>query len=122
MVGVCRWIPLPVFRVVPALEIITTLHAGGKFHDKSYATAGGLNGVGASVVNALSLWTEVVVERDGHKWRQMFSRGKPASALEQLEVSRRHGTQVTFLPDPDIFPIPRSRWNGWWRCVAPRLT
>ncbi len=97
--------PLARYPGRSALEIIfTTLHAGGKFHDKSYATAGGLNGVGASVVNALSLWTEVVVERDGHKWRQNFSRGKPATTLERLEVSRRHGTQVTFLPDPDIFP------------------
>ncbi|MBF0459857.1 MAG: type IIA DNA topoisomerase subunit B [Magnetococcales bacterium] len=97
--------PLARYPGRSALEIIfTTLHAGGKFHDKAYATAGGLNGVGASVVNALSLWTEVVVERDGHKWRQCFSRGKPAAPLEQLEVSRRHGTQVTFLPDPDIFP------------------
>lgn len=99
--------PLPRYPDRSALEVIfTTLHAGGKFHDKAYATAGGLNGVGASVVNALSLWTEVVVERDGHKWRQLFSRGKPASPLEQQEVSRRHGTQVTFLPDPEIFPEP----------------
>ncbi len=98
--------PLARYPGRSALEVIfTTLHAGGKFHDKSYATSGGLNGVGSSVVNALSLWTEVLVERDGHKWRQTFSRGKTASSLEQLEVSRRHGTQVTFLPDPDIFPI-----------------
>ncbi|MBF0400508.1 MAG: type IIA DNA topoisomerase subunit B [Magnetococcales bacterium] len=99
--------PLPRYPDRSALEVIfTTLHAGGKFHDKAYATAGGLNGVGASVVNALSLWTEVVVERDGYKWRQFFSRGKPASPLEQQESSRRHGTQVTFLPDPEIFPDP----------------
>ncbi|MEO5349301.1 MAG: type IIA DNA topoisomerase subunit B [Magnetococcus sp. YQC-3] len=97
--------PLARYPGRSALEVIfTTLHAGGKFHSRAYATAGGLNGVGASVVNALSLWTEVVVERDGHKWRQSFSRGKPAAPLEQLEPSRRHGTQVTFLPDPDIFP------------------
>ncbi|MEO5339918.1 MAG: type IIA DNA topoisomerase subunit B [Magnetococcus sp. MYC-9] len=99
--------PLSRYPDRSALEVIfTTLHAGGKFHDKAYATAGGLNGVGASVVNALSLWTEVVVERDGYKWRQNFSRGKPATALEQLAPSRHHGTQVTFLPDPEIFPDP----------------
>ncbi|MBF0161847.1 MAG: DNA topoisomerase IV subunit B [Magnetococcales bacterium] len=97
--------PLARYPDRSALEVIfTTLHAGGKFHDRAYATAGGLNGVGASVVNALSLWTEVVVERDGYQWRQCFSKGKPATPLEQLEKCRRHGTRVTFLPDPDIFP------------------
>ena len=97
--------PLPRYPNQSALEIIfTTLHAGGKFHNKSYATAGGLNGVGSSVVNALSLWTEVIVERDGYKWRQRFAKGKPVSPLEKLEASPRHGTQVAFLPDPEIFP------------------
>ncbi|MBF0263112.1 MAG: type IIA DNA topoisomerase subunit B [Magnetococcales bacterium] len=100
--------PLPRYPDRSALEVImTTLHAGGKFHDKAYETAGGLNGVGVSVVNALSAWTEVVVERDGHRWRQRFERGVAASPLEQLEATRRRGTLVTFLPDGDIFPLTR---------------
>ena len=97
--------PSPQYPDKSALEIIfTMLHAGGKFHNRSYATAGGLNGVGASVVNALSLWTEVIVEREGHTWRQRFSKGKPTSPLEKMGASRQHGTQVAFSPDPDIFP------------------
>ncbi|MBF0182585.1 MAG: type IIA DNA topoisomerase subunit B [Magnetococcales bacterium] len=100
--------PLPRYPDKSALEIImTTLHAGGKFHDKAYETAGGLNGVGVSVVNALSLWTEVLVERDGFRWRQRFGRGVPETTLERLESTRRHGTQVTFLPDGEIFPDTR---------------
>lgn len=97
--------PLPRYPDQSALEVIfTKLHAGGKFHNKAYATAGGLNGVGASVVNALSSWTEVVVERDGFKWKQSFSCGKSASVLEKMEPSRQHGTMVSFLPDNKIFP------------------
>ena len=96
--------PLPRYPDRSALEVIlTTLHAGGKFHNKAYATAGGLNGVGISVVNALSLWTEVTVERDGARWRQRFAQGRPDTPLERLGGSRKHGTQVSFLPDPDIF-------------------
>ena len=97
--------PLPRYPDQSALEVIfTTLHAGGKFHNKAYATAGGLNGVGASVVNALSLWTEVLVERDGFRWQQTFAKGKPTSPLNKVATTRRHGTQVSFLPDSDIFP------------------
>ena len=66
-----------------ALEIIlTTLHAGGKFSDHNYTSAGGLHGVGASVVNALSETLEAKVYRDGHEWIQKFSRGKPVSKLD----------------------------------------
>lgn len=93
-----------------ALEVIlTTLHSGGKFHNKAYDTAGGLNGVGLSVVNALSLWTEVTVERDGFRWRQRFHQGNAETALERLEATRRRGTRVAFLPDPAIFPDPGIR-------------
>ncbi|MEO5346546.1 MAG: type IIA DNA topoisomerase subunit B [Magnetococcus sp. YQC-9] len=100
--------PLPRYPDRSALEVImTTLHAGGKFHDKAYETAGGLNGVGVSVVNALSAWTEVLVERDGHRWRQRYERGQVASPLEQLDPTRRRGTLVTFLPDDAIFPMTR---------------
>lgn len=96
--------PLPRYPDKSALEVImTTLHAGGKFHNKAYETAGGLNGVGVSVVNALSQWTEVVVEREGYRWRQRFARGLPDGTLERLDATRKHGTQVTFLPDTQIF-------------------
>ena len=96
--------PLPRYPNQSALEVIfTMLHAGGKFHNEAYATAGGLNGVGASVVNALSVWTEVTVEREGFRWRQRFAKGKTDSPLEKLSSTRQHGTQVAFLPDPDIF-------------------
>ncbi|HEY3800525.1 MAG TPA: DNA topoisomerase IV subunit B [Caulobacteraceae bacterium] len=83
--------------------IMTMLHAGGKFSGKAYETAGGLHGVGASVVNALSERVEVTVWKDGAEWRQTFSRGKPTSKLQQLGATRRHGTQVSFSPDPVIF-------------------
>ena len=87
-----------------ALEVImTVLHAGGKFSGKAYETSGGLHGVGASVVNALSELLEVTVWRDGFEHRQTFSRGKPQGPLEKLGPSRKKGTQVKFLPDPQIF-------------------
>ncbi|MBF0133144.1 MAG: DNA topoisomerase IV subunit B [Magnetococcales bacterium] len=88
-----------------ALEVILTkLHAGGKFNNKAYTTSGGLNGVGISVVNALSSKTVVIVERDGHCWRQSFSRGVPITALIQEGETRKRGTRVEFFPDRDIFP------------------
>ena len=87
-----------------ALEIVfTTLHSGGKFSDSNYASAGGLHGVGASVVNALSEKLEAFVTRDGFEWSQAYSRGKPISTLKKGRRSSSHGTRVTFRPDPDIF-------------------
>lgn len=87
-----------------ALEVIlTTLHAGGKFSDRSYMSAGGLHGVGASVVNALSIEFVATVWRDGHEWTQRFSRGKPKSKLEKGARSKATGTQVFFRPDDEIF-------------------
>lgn len=88
-----------------ALEVILTkLHAGGKFNNKAYTTSGGLNGVGISVVNALSSKTVVIVERDGHCWRQSFSKGLPITALIKEGETRKRGTRVEFFPDRDIFP------------------
>lgn len=89
----------------PALELIlTTLHSGGKFGDnEAYFHSGGLHGVGASVVNALSRKLIATVRRDGHEWRQAFRRGKPAGELEKLGPFRGHGTSIYFEPDPDIF-------------------
>ncbi len=90
----------------PALEIIlTTLHAGGKFSDLNYVTAGGLHGVGASVVNALSEKLEATVFRDGFEWRQSFSRGKTEGALKKGGSSRKKGTKIFFRPDPEIFSV-----------------
>src|SRR6201985_3291922 len=87
-----------------ALEVIfTVLHAGGKFSGKAYETSGGLHGVGASVVNALSEWLKVSVWRDGHEWRQSFARGHTQGQIEQVGPSRKRGTLVSFLPDPEIF-------------------
>lgn len=88
----------------PALELIlTTLHAGGKFSDVNYASAGGLHGVGASVVNALSERMEATVIRDGFEWQQQFSRGKVASKLNKGKKSSKQGTRIFFRPDSEIF-------------------
>jgi len=88
-----------------ALEtIFTVLHAGGKFEHGSYKTAGGLHGVGASVVNALSKELVATVKRDGAQWEMRFKQGKPVSALKKLGPARGTGTTVYFKPDPAIFP------------------
>src|SRR5215831_18285418 len=88
-----------------ALEtIFTVLHAGGKFEHGSYKTAGGLHGVGASVVNALSKELVATVKRDGAQWEMRFKQGKPVSALKKLGPTRGTGTTVHFRPDPAIFP------------------
>ena len=87
-----------------ALEVIfTTLHAGGKFDNDAYKVAGGLHGVGASVVNALSKSLVAEVRRDGQTFSQRYRRGKAAGPVEEGEASRGSGTTVTFTPDPDIF-------------------
>lgn len=103
-----RGIPVdnhPKFPKKSALEVIfTTLHSGGKFSGKNYETAGGLHGVGSSVVNALSEILIVEVARDKQLYKQTFSRGIPTSKLEKLgAVSGRRGTSVTFKADPEIF-------------------
>jgi len=88
----------------PAVEVVlTTLHSGGKFDTKSYAVAGGLHGVGVSVVNALSRRLVVEVARDGFVWRQEYGRGVAKSRLEKVKPSAKTGTIVTFWPDPEIF-------------------
>src|SRR5688572_28612914 len=91
---------------VSALEtVMTVLHAGGKFggDDSGYKISGGLHGVGASVVNALSEYVEVIVERDGGMYRQEYSRGKPKGDVKKVGTSKRHGTTITFKPDVTIF-------------------
>jgi DNA gyrase subunit B/topoisomerase-4 subunit B len=89
----------------PALEIILcTLHAGGKFENDNYKTAGGLHGVGASVVNALSQKLVATVKRGGATWQMEFKRGNPAGKLHRLGAARGTGTTISFQPDPTIFP------------------
>ncbi len=88
----------------PAVEIVlTTLHAGGKFGNKSYKVSGGLHGVGIAVVNALSKWLEVEVFRDGKIYYQRFQQGGKTTDLQIKGSSRRTGTKITFYPDPGIF-------------------
>jgi DNA gyrase subunit B/topoisomerase-4 subunit B len=88
-----------------ALEVIfTVLHAGGKFESGNYKTAGGLHGVGASVVNALSRDLVATVRRDGQQYEMRFKQGKPAGPLKKLGAARGSGTTVYFHPDPTIFP------------------
>src|SRR3954465_4221 len=88
-----------------ALEVIfTVLHAGGKFEPGNYKTAGGLHGVGASVVNALSSELRASIRRDGATWEMSFKRGKPTGPLKKAGAARGTGTIVYFHPDPTIFP------------------
>ncbi len=88
-----------------ALEVIfTTLHAGGKFEHGTYRTAGGLHGVGASVVNALSKELVATSRRDGAQWEQRFTQGKPVGKLQRVGATRGTGTTVYFRPDATIFP------------------
>jgi topoisomerase-4 subunit B len=97
--------PHPKQKPKSALEVIfTVLHAGGKFSGDAYQTSGGLHGVGASVVNALSEYLEVEVARDRQLWSMRFERGKPVTKLKSLgPVHNRRGTTVTFHPDVQIF-------------------
>ena len=92
---------------MPALEVIMTiLHAGGKFDNKSYQVSGGLHGVGVSVVNALSKRLEVEVTRDGAVWKQSFKRGVPAGELDRvrdMEADEDTGTTIRFYPDDEVF-------------------
>jgi DNA gyrase subunit B len=102
-----RGIPVDVHskKKKSALEVIfTVLHAGGKFEPGNYKTAGGLHGVGASVVNALSRELVATVKRDGSQWQMTFKQGKPTGSLKKTGAARGSGTTVFFRPDPTIFP------------------
>jgi DNA gyrase subunit B len=89
---------------LPAVEVIhTVLHAGGKFGGGGYKVSGGLHGVGASVVNALSQWMEVEIRRNGNIYRQTYSRGKATSKLDIVGESKKTGSKTSFKPDADIF-------------------
>ena len=89
---------------IPTVEVVhTVLHAGGKFGGKGYTVSGGLHGVGASVVNALSEYLEVEVSRDGHVYYQRYERGKTACPLKVIGDTDKTGTTTTFKPDPTVF-------------------
>ena len=100
---------------LPAARVVyTTLHAGGKFDDSAYKTSGGLHGVGSSVVNALSVYMDVEISRDGYVYHDRFERGKPVVELEdgllpKIAKTRKTGTKVNFLPDDTIFEKTRFR-------------
>ena len=103
-----RGIPVDINEQVgrPAVEVVfTTLHAGGKFGDGNYKISGGLHGVGSSVVNALSLWLEVNVKRDGKIYNQRYDQGKVCYDLKEAGKCRKNdtGTKVSFFPDAEIF-------------------
>jgi DNA gyrase subunit B len=84
--------------------VLTVLHAGGKFGDGGgYKVSGGLHGVGASVVNALSETLDIEVRRDGFRFSQSYARGVPQHDLQKNEATKEHGTSITFLPDSTIF-------------------
>ncbi|MBD3281815.1 DNA topoisomerase (ATP-hydrolyzing) subunit B [Candidatus Uhrbacteria bacterium] len=103
-----RGIPVDIHKQykVSALELVLTkLHAGGKFggEGSGYKISGGLHGVGVSVVNALSEWVEATVHRDGAEWFQRYEMGKAKTKVKKVGTSKKHGTKITFKPDPGIF-------------------
>jgi DNA gyrase subunit B len=89
---------------IPAVEVVLTiLHSGGKFGGEGYKVSGGLHGVGVSVVNALSEWLEVEVQRDGSIYKMRFERGKAVTALQVIGKTQTTGTKITFKPDEEVF-------------------
>ena len=97
---------------LPALEVVfTILHAGGKFGGGGYKVSGGLHGVGASVVNALSEWLTVRVHKDGKIYEMKFSRGKVTQPMQVVGDTERHGTEVTFKSDPEMFEVTEYNYD-----------
>lgn len=116
-----RGIPVDMHKTEkkPALEVVLTmLHAGGKFDRQTYKVAGGLHGVGVSVVNALSEWLEAEVYRDGKVYHQRYECGKTATKLTVIGKSKATGTRITFKPDADIF---KQTMNFQQEILANRL-
>src|SRR3989344_3226761 len=111
-----RGVPIDIHKKtkVSALEtVMTTLHAGGKFggENSGYKVSGGLHGVGASVVNALSIYCKAEVHKDGGKYIQKYSQGKKKSLVKKVSSSKLHGTIITFEPDTEIFKDIKFDWN-----------
>jgi len=109
-----RGIPVDIHKKtkVSALEtVMTTLHAGGKFGGEGYKVSGGLHGVGASVVNALSIYCKAVVHKDGGIYSQEYSQGKKKTAVKKIGSSKLHGTIITFEPDQEIFKDIKYDFN-----------
>ncbi|QDS96746.1 DNA gyrase subunit B [Adhaeretor mobilis] len=99
-------------REVSTLEgVMTVLKFGGKFSKGAYQTSGGLHGVGVTVVNFLSEWSEVEVYRDGHAYHQEYERGIPKGAVRRVGASDKKGTRTTFKPDPQIFPVTKYNYS-----------
>jgi len=103
--------PHPTLKISTLEVVMCRLHAGGKFDHESYKVSGGLHGVGASVVNALSEWVEVEVCRGGTVYFMEFERGKKKGRLKKIGKRKKSGTKVTFMPDPDIFPDRSLRYD-----------
>ena len=111
-----RGVPVDIHKktTVSALEtVMTTLHAGGKFggENSGYKVSGGLHGVGASVVNALSIFCKAEVHRDGGKYMQEYKQGKKLKMVKKVASSKLHGTIITFEPDQEIFKDIKFEWN-----------
>jgi len=110
-----RGIPIDIHKQTKksALEtVMCTLHAGGKFGGESYKVAGGLHGVGVSVVNALSNWLRAEVCRDGYMYSQEYERGKPKAKVQKVGKCERRGTTIFFEPDAEIFKEIRFNWDA----------
>ncbi|MDH5761893.1 MAG: type IIA DNA topoisomerase subunit B [Nitrospinota bacterium] len=110
-----RGVPIDTFQNTKksAMEVLfTTLHSGGKFQEGSYKVSGGLHGVGMAVVCALSEQLTATSRRDGFEWTQEFSRGKAQGKLKKGKACRNRGTEVSFIPDPQIFP--KIEFNVKW--------
>jgi DNA gyrase subunit B len=103
--------PHPASGKSAAEVVLTVLHAGGKFDNKTYQVSGGLHGVGLSVVNALSEWLELTIWKNGQEWKQSYRRGIPSGPLTPGEDTTRRGTKIHFLPDSLIFPEISFSWD-----------
>lgn len=109
-----RGIPVDIHKQTKksALEtIMTTLHAGGKFENQGYKFSGGLHGVGASVVNALSIWTKAEVKKDGKLYVQEYKQGKPLASVKPVGKAEGTGTIISFKPDSEIFKEIKFDWD-----------